>query len=192
MAIILQGLTHPDGRVRAAAAGAAARQDLLDVELFLRLIGDDSPTVRRRGIELAARRRWPPGDHPALLSGLVTALTDTWMVAEMSAFALGELEQATVEVVASLEATATNHTDPLCREAAVAALGALGAGRAAILSALDDRAAIRRRAVLALAPFEGADINAALERALIDRDWQVRQAAEDLLTPPVSDDPDWP
>ena len=109
----------------------------------------------------------------------------------MSAFALGELEVATVEVVAPLEAMATGHSDPLCREAAVAALGALGAGRAAILSALDDRAAVRRRAVLALASFEGDDIDAALERALTDRDWQVRQAAEDLLTPPVSDDPDW-
>jgi hypothetical protein len=37
--------------------------------------------------------------------------------------------------------------------------------------------------VLALAPFEGPDVDAALARALEDRDWQVRQAAEDLLRP---------
>jgi hypothetical protein len=34
--------------------------------------------------------------------------------------------------------------------------------------------------VIALAAFEGDEVDAALERALADRDWQVRQAAEDL------------
>ena len=74
------------------------------------------------------------------------------------------------------------------REAAVAALGALGDDRAldAILAATTDRPAIRRRAVLALAPYvdpehHGRGGVAALERALADRDWQVRQAAEDIL-----------
>jgi HEAT repeat protein len=42
---------------------------------------------------------------------------------------------------------------------------------------------VRRRAILALAPFDGADVDAALRTALEDRDWQVRQAAEDLLSP---------
>jgi HEAT repeat protein len=40
---------------------------------------------------------------------------------------------------------------------------------------------LRRRAILALAPFDGPEVTAALEKALLDRDWQVRQAAEDLL-----------
>ena len=46
--------------------------------------------------------------------------------------------------------------------------------------------AIRRRAVLALAPFvapdhdRAADVAGALARATDDRDWQVRQAAEDV------------
>ena len=68
------------------------------------------------------------------------------------------------------------------REAAVAALGAIGdpAGLPAILAATSDKPAVRRRAVLALAPFDGPEVDAALERALSDRDWQVRQAAEDL------------
>jgi HEAT repeat protein len=39
---------------------------------------------------------------------------------------------------------------------------------------------VRRRAVLALAPFGGAEVEAALARARTDRDWQVRQAAEDI------------
>ncbi|MDQ4067891.1 MAG: HEAT repeat domain-containing protein, partial [Actinomycetota bacterium] len=77
---------------------------------------------------------------------------------------------------------ATGHHDPLCREAAVAALGAIGdeGGLPAILAATGDKPAVRRRAVIALAPFQGPEVDAALERALEDRDWQVRQAAEDL------------
>ena len=54
------------------------------------------------------------------------------------------------------------------------------AGLPAILRALDDKATVRRRAVIALAPFDGPEVDAALERSRTDRDWQVRQAAEDL------------
>nr|MCS5664679.1 HEAT repeat domain-containing protein [Acidimicrobiales bacterium] len=54
-------------------------------------------------------------------------------------------------------------------------------GRASVLAGLSDRPTVRRRAVLALASFEGDDVEAALRSALNDRDWQVRQAAEDLL-----------
>jgi HEAT repeat protein len=70
----------------------------------------------------------------------------------------------------------------LCREAAIAALGAIGHpdGLPAILAGLEDKPAVRRRAVIALAPFEGAEVTEALARARLDRDWQVRQAAEDL------------
>jgi hypothetical protein len=75
------------------------------------------------------------------------------------------------------------------RESAIAALGALGedGGLDAILVGTTDKPAIRRRAVLALAPFldpdhpRATEVAAALERARTDRDWQVRQAAEDLL-----------
>lgn len=105
-------------------------------------------------------------------------------VAETAAWALGEQARESVEVVAALAQMATGHDDVLCREAAVGALGALGheAGLDAILAATMDKPAIRRRAVLALAPFEGPDVDAALQRALTDHDWQVRQAAEDLLS----------
>jgi HEAT repeat protein len=84
--------------------------------------------------------------------------------------------------VTALCRTATRHPDALCREAAVAALGAIGdpAGLPAIVAATGDRTTVRRRAVLALAPFTGPEVDAALERARGDRDWQVRQAAEDL------------
>jgi HEAT repeat protein len=74
------------------------------------------------------------------------------------------------------------HHDALAREAAVAALGALGDPTAlpTILDACHDKPAVRRRAVLALAPFDGPEVDAAIDTALDDRDWQVRQAAEDL------------
>ncbi len=85
--------------------------------------------------------------------------------------------------VQALETTATGHPEPLCREAAVAALGSLRqrAGLPAVLAALDDKPAIRRRAVVALAGYEGPEVDAALARAAHDVDWQVRQVAEDLL-----------
>ena len=74
-------------------------------------------------------------------------------------------------------------TTALVREAAVAALGSIGdeRGLAAILAGTQDKPAIRRRAVLALAPFEGHEVDEALARARNKiRDWQVRQAAEHL------------
>jgi HEAT repeat protein len=57
----------------------------------------------------------------------------------------------------------------------------------AVLAACDDKPAIRRRAVLALAAFEGAPVEDRLRVALTDNDWQVRQAAEDLLAVSLED-----
>ena len=110
------------------------------------------------------------------------------LVAEAAAFALGELASRAdraggdVPAGAALARATTEHADPIVREAAVAALGAIGdpTHLAAVLAATRDRPAIRRRAVLALAAFEGPDVEGAIQRALTDTDWQVRQAAEDL------------
>ena len=101
----------------------------------------------------------------------------------MAAWASGERVPPEPGAVEALCAVALDHDDALCREAAVAALGAIGdeAALPTILAATRDRATVRRRAVLALAPFDGPDVDAALERARSDRDWQVRQAAEDLF-----------
>ena len=52
--------------------------------------------------------------------------------------------------------------------------------RAVILAALSDKAPIRRRAIVALANYEGPDIEAALESASEDKDWQVRSAVTQL------------
>ncbi len=104
-------------------------------------------------------------------------------VAEVAAWACGERAGAGPEVIDALAAMAVEHREPLCRESAIAALGAIGDRRGldAILAGTRDKPAVRRRAVVSLAPFEGPEVDAALRRALDDRDWQVRQAAEDLL-----------
>ncbi len=106
---------------------------------------------------------------------------------EAACFCLGELRPERASE--ALTNVAQHHRDPLCRESAVAALGAIGDPESlpVILAALDDRPQIRRRAVLALASYEGQEVDAALAEALSDRDWQVRQAAEDLTDERASD-----
>jgi HEAT repeat protein len=126
-------------------------------------------------VALAAARH-PPVDQLRLLGD-----PDPTVV-EVAAWACGERERVDDATLDQLIELTTGAEDPLVREAAAAALGAIGDGRglAAILTACADQPSVRRRAVLALAPFDGPDVEAALDRALTDRDWQVRQAAEDL------------
>ena len=178
----LDGLVagDPDPRVRVAALGALARLPDPPSEAWLRAAADPDPAVRRRAADLAP-------SFGGSVAGQVLGLLDDRdaPVAEAAAWALGELDPGTraPEAVRRLSAVARSHTDPLVREAAVAALGALGdpGGLEAVLAACADKPAIRRRAVLALAAFEGPEVDAALQAALADKDWQTRQAAEDLL-----------
>ncbi len=67
----------------------------------------------------------------------------------------------------------------------MAALGAIGdeGGKAAVLAATRDKPAVRRRAVVALAAFDGPDVDDALDRARRDRDRQVRDAVDELSGP---------
>jgi HEAT repeat protein len=171
------GLDDPRGSVRATALGALARLQTLTFEDLSRAAADPDGAVRARAAELATNN----GSRSLPL--LIASLSDREpRVAEAACFALGEIGADASPAVPELAAAVRDHPDPLCREAAVAALGAIGApdGLPAVLAATTDKPAVRRRAILALAPFSGADVDAALERALTDRDWQVRQAAEDL------------
>jgi hypothetical protein len=176
-------------RVRSAAIGALVRagSDAAAAAAWPSAIEDSSPTVRRRAAELAPALLERDAADTAMVTELVARLgDDDTTVLEAAAYALGELGVVAIDggAVGALAATVTTHTDALAREAAVAALGALGdpAGLPAVLTACGDKATVRRRAVLALAPFEGPDVDAALTAALEDRDWQVRQAAEDLTS----------
>jgi HEAT repeat protein len=165
-------LADPDPTVRAAALGALARLARLGAADIEAGVADGDARVRRRACEVAVAVE-------AVDLRPVLADPDPAVV-EAAAWALGE--SGAPAAVDDLARVAVEHPDPLCREAAVAALGAIGssAGLAAILAATTDKPAVRRRAVIALAPFEGPEVDAALQRALGDRDWQVRQAAEDL------------
>jgi len=170
----------PDASVRSAAIGALQRLDALEATDLTRALADPDPGVRRRALELVATLR---GQGPAAAVATVPLLDDEDdTVVEVAAWAAGERDPVEAGAVARLAVLAREAGDALVREAAVAALGSIGdpAGLPAILAGTRDKATVRRRAVIALAPFDGPEVDAALEAALSDRDWQVRQSAEDL------------
>lgn len=174
-----RGLRAESPGTRAAALSALARLGSLRAADVRQALGDTDAAVRRRACAVAAASAMAE-----VSDVLVAALSDTAPgVVEAAAHALGEGPAATPAAVSALAQAALSHAEPLCREAAVAALGALGApaGLAAVLSACSDKPAVRRRAVIALAAFDGPEVEEALERAGADTDWQVRQAAEDLM-----------
>ena len=178
------------------------------MEIWLSAASDEHAVVRKRTaelgpimarVEIALGTDNTPDKSPANTpdksqdksqAGVVVTLIDLLnddeiTVVEATAWALGEgVESGTpnAAAVAALARTVTNHDNALAREAAVAALGALRdpVGLPAILIACGDKPAVRRRAVLALAPFTGNEVDQAIETATQDRDPQVRQAAEIL------------
>ncbi len=169
-----QSLIAADPVLRELSLGALDRMGKLSDADLIAAFGDRNHAVRRRAAVMAAKR-----PHVSLIE-LLTDEHDG--VIEAAAWACGEHEVVSEDEFATLMSLATAATEPLVREAAVAALGAIGdqRGLAAILAGCVDKPAIRRRAVLALAPFSGPEVDAALHTALQDRDWQVRQAAEDM------------
>lgn len=173
----LAALVDPESSVRIAGLRSADRLAVLDDDLLSRALDDPEPAVRIAALDLAAPRLSPP---------IVAMLDDPDpAVVEMAAWAVGERDTDPNPPIARLCELATTHDDPLVREAAVAALGALGddEGLPAVLAATTDKPAVRRRAVLALAAFDGPEVDAAWERARSDRDRQVRDAVDELLGP---------
>jgi HEAT repeat protein len=173
-------LTDDDAAVRATALRALARAGALRSAELAAATDDADPSVRRAAAEVLAVWTPGPGDQSVTILGLLGDHEPT--VVETAAWAAGE-RPIEPGVIGRLAQLGQAHADALVREAAVAALGALGdpSGLPTILAATTDKATVRRRAVIALAPFEGPEVDAALSRARTDRDWQVRQAAEDLL-----------
>jgi HEAT repeat protein len=171
-------LHDTDPTVRAAALSALNRSGALTPALVSVAAGDTHALVRRRAAELSV-------EVPAPILTALLGDPDSSVV-ELSCFATGEIDwesRHTTAPIAELATIATSHDDALCRESAAAALGAIGdpAGLDAVLAACEDRVTVRRRAILALAAFTDPRVDAALHHALDDKDWQVRQAAEDLL-----------
>ena len=201
-------LDDPDPKVREAAlraldrTGAAGRDDLE------RALADEHPAVRMAALELAAGRPEIPAASVAagledpdprvvevaawacgeLGSDAGGADLSADLVGDVSGGDCGELGSDAggadlSGVISALASVAAGHVDALCRESAVAALGSLAhpSGLPAVVAGLDDKPAVRRRAVIALAAFDGPDADAALDRARSDRDRQVREAVEEML-----------
>ena len=123
-------LDDDDASVRAAALGALARCGALGAGQIRRALGDAAAAVRCRAAELA-----PPEVE------LVDLLSDPdASVVDAVAAALGERDQDP-RPVGELCRVASGHDDPLCRESAVAALGAIAAGLDAGADAPSDAAA---------------------------------------------------
>ena len=165
-----------DPRVRASSIAVLSENDALDESLIALGFSDPNPLVRMTVARAAAQN--------SSISVLELLNDEDSSVVEIACWAAGEQTEHNDSLIEALSAIALEHEDALCRESAVAALGALGDARGleSILKATKDIATVRRRAVIALAPFEGQAVTDALQLALSDRDWQVRQAAEDLTT----------
>ena len=169
--------------VREAALATVVKLNLDAGKHIVNAFNDDDHGVRKRAIELVIDL----SDNQDYISKILVLLDDSsTFVVETVCWVIGEIGnnyENLSEAVSKISQIALKHDDSLCREAAVACLGSLGHinGLTTLLKALDDKPNVRRRATLALAPFEGPEVEKALKRKLKDRDLQTRQAAEDLL-----------
>ena len=170
--------------MQVAALGALARLDELQAADVEAALATGAPPARRRAVEVALRARGR-GLRTSLPRAIAGALHDADPLVVVGA-AWFLAERHTLAAVPEL-AAAAGHEDARCREAAVAALGAIGdpAGLPAVLGALTDVPTVRRRATVALAGFDDPRVTPALRAATGDRDWQVRQAAGELLDDPT-------
>jgi HEAT repeat protein len=175
---ILAHLSDDVPRRRVLALRAALRRAIVTDEVWHAALADPDVDVRREALTLIAGATLV---DESLLALLIESLgDDDALVVDGAVFALGE--HLYTPALEGLLRVASVHEDPRCRESAIAALGAIGddSARPVILAALEDKPAVRRRAIVALANFEGPDIEAALARASEDRDWQVRAAVDQL------------
>jgi HEAT repeat protein len=177
-ALLEENLSSSGVRQRVLALRGLVRLNAMTPEQWRRVLGDVEPDVRRDALEQLAHDTLEDESSLEIVVELLNDEDD--LVVDAAAFALGE--HLYVGAVQRLCAIATDHDDARCRESAIASLGAIGDDRArgVILAALNDKAPIRRRAIVALANYEGPDIDAALEAASDDRDWQVRSAVSQL------------
>ncbi|MBW4077865.1 MAG: hypothetical protein HIU84_05005 [Acidobacteria bacterium] len=181
---VIESLHSSEARHRVLALRAGVRRQIVTPDQWRAALADTETSVRRDALTLLA---YEVIDFDEVAPLVLEALDDSDpLVVDGAIFALAEHLYA--DAVVRLSELALAHDDARCRETAVAALGAFGdeRGRSAVLAALDDKPAVRRRAIVALSNFEGPDIDEALARASEDRDWQVRAAVDQL----TKDEPD--
>lgn len=199
-------LDHHDPAIRSTCIKLLIRSGQCDEDICQKYSHDVHSMVRfhvaqaigMKRSEHAIRNEQPTGDGQTQLfreedqfDGILFSLLldPDPLVVEVAAWAIGEnpplpktiigLSSTPLEALCSL---AEAHTDPLCREAAIAALGACQHPESipTLLKGCQDKAPIRRRAFISLASFESDEIDEAIERGRSDRDWQVRQIIVDL------------
>ena len=173
--LLCTAFAHDNHHIRSLALHGLLKNNVLTDEQVRSAEVDPSRLVRHRLAQLGAV-------EPRINLSILLHDVD-FAVAETAAWSLGERVDVTPDEFALLLEGGAHHDHAIVRESCIAALGAIGNPRAVpvILEGCNDNPAVRRRAILALAPFTGPEVTAALEKALLDRDWQVRQAAEDLL-----------
>ena len=181
---LIKCLNDDAAELREVALNAVLQLGLDPEENNFHALSDENQNVRRRALELIIKL---PSSQNQIDETLVLLKDPSPFVVEMACWVIGEIGgtyRDTTQLVDEINTVVSEHEDSLCREAAVACLGSLGHsdGLPAILAALEDKPNVRRRATLALAPFEGPEVDEALKRKLEDRDLQTRQAAEDLLS----------
>ena len=173
--LLCTAFAHDNHHIRSLALHGLLKNNVLTDEQVRSAEVDPSRLVRHRLAQLGAV-------EPRINLSILLHDVD-FAVAETAAWSLGERVDVTPDEFALLLEGGAHNDHAIVRESCIAALGAIGNPRAVpvILEGCNDKPAVRRRAILALAPFDGPEVTAALEKALLDRDWQVRQAAEDLL-----------
>lgn len=174
--VVRQSLSSPDPLERQLALRLATASLDISAEDYLT---DSSSLVRREALRLIVD------------AGLVSDEAWTHVAAALTASDPLEVEAACFYVGESadergrddISRIASTHEDLRCREAAVVALAQLGGddARDVVIAALADKPSVRRRAVVALAAFDGPEVDAAVRRARDDVDWQTRSSAELLL-----------
>ncbi|MGA7834111.1 MAG: HEAT repeat domain-containing protein [Acidimicrobiales bacterium] len=178
MSFLVSNLRAPVTRHRVLALRGLVRLGGMNAERWREVLSDPEVEMRRDALEQLAHAE---SVDQVVLEDVVGLLRDDdALVVDAAAFALGE--QLYVPAVTGLIEVATSHDDARCRESAVASLGSIGddAALPVIIAALNDKAPVRRRAIVALSNFEGPEVDAALDAAGEDRDWQVRAAVTQL------------
>lgn len=178
MSLLVANLRAAAARHRVLALRGLVRRAGMDTPRWQVVLCDGDVEVRRDALEQLAHAS---DVEIAVLDDATRMLDDEdALIVDAAAFVMGEHLYA--PSVPRLIEVAANHEDARCRESAIASLGAIGddAALATIIAALEDKAPVRRRAIVALANFEGPEVEAALERAGDDKDWQVRAAVTQL------------
>lgn len=174
-------LHHEDPAIRRLAASACAPRAAELAADLAPLVSDPDALVRAEVVEVLGGAGSPALQ---LLEGV--AFDPDSRVIEALATSYGEI--ADPSTIDWLEEQALSHEDRMVREAAVAALGAIGDERSLdtlLLAVTTGPPQVRRRAVVALTVFDGPRVEEAIRAAATDRNPMVREAAQMVVGRPL-------